>query len=197
MAKARPIKGLDIHGSTSQNASIIARTRLEDLYAWEQHVDAPYAVRELHNMRIAAKRLRYTLEIFEDYLPEACKAAVGELQQMQDELGAMHDSDVLIALLRLCLANQDSPLNSKAISVSEKGPHKSFLPQELIEVMVDPNAAPNAEQRYGVEQLLYQLEGERREQYQAFRQHWYQLQEQDFRNNLQGVLDQARELVTA
>src|SRR5690349_425070 len=143
MAKARPIKGLNIHGSTSQNANIIARTRLEDLYAWEQHVGAPYAVRELHNMRIAAKRLRYTLEVFEDYLPEACKVAVDELQQMQDELGAMHDSDVLIALLRLSLANQDSP-NSKAIQISEKGPHKSFLPQELIEVMVDPKAAPNA-----------------------------------------------------
>ncbi len=197
MAKAGPIKGLDIHGSTSQNASIIARTRLEDLYAWEQYVDAPYVVRELHNLRIAAKRLRYTLEVFEDYLPEACKAAVDELQQLQDELGAMHDSDVLIALLRLCLANQDSPLNSKAISVSEKGPHKSFLPQELIEVMVDPKVAPNAEQRYGLEHLLYQLEGERREQYQAFRQHWYQLQQQDFRNNLQSELDKVKEPVKA
>jgi hypothetical protein len=195
MAKARPIKGLDIQAPTSQNAAIIARTRLEELYEWSKYVDAPYAVRELHNMRIAAKRLRYTLEVFEDYLPEECKAAVDELQRLQDELGEMHDSDVLIAMLRLCLANQESPLNNQALSVSSKGAHKSFLPQELIEALVDPTAAPDAEQRYGLEQFLHKQEKLRVEQYQNFRQHWYRLQEQDFRNHLLEMLDKVREPV--
>lgn len=195
MAKARPIEGLNIQASTGQNAAIIARTRLEELYEWSQHVDAPYAVRELHNMRIAAKRLRYTLEIFEDYLPQECKAAVDELQQLQDELGAMHDSDVLIAMLRLCLANQESPLNKQALAVSTKGAHKSFLPQELIAVLIDPAAAPNAEQRYGLELFLRKREEQREQEYQNFRQHWYILQTQDFRNHLLEALDKVREPV--
>ena len=47
-----------------------------------------YEVRGLHNLRIAAKRLRYTLEIFADVLPAACQSIADELAQIQDELGA-------------------------------------------------------------------------------------------------------------
>src|SRR5438270_2818502 len=108
MAKAKPIRGLDSQAPTGENAGIIARTRLDELYSWAKYVDNPYHVRELHNLRIAAKRLRYTLEIFEDVLPEACKPMVKELEQIQEELGTLHDSDVRIALLRLCLGSQDS-----------------------------------------------------------------------------------------
>jgi CHAD domain-containing protein len=62
MAKAKPIRGLDSQASTGENARIIARTRLEELYSWSKYVDSPYHIRELHDLRIAAKRLRYTLE---------------------------------------------------------------------------------------------------------------------------------------
>jgi len=108
MARAKPITGLDSQAATGVNARIIARIRLEELYSWSQYVDNPYNVRELHNMRIAAKRLRYTFEVFEEVLPEASRAIVKELTHIQDELGALHDSDVMIALLRLCLGSQDS-----------------------------------------------------------------------------------------
>src|SRR5260370_29263193 len=74
MAKAKPLTGLDPHAPTGQNARCIARTRLEEMYSWAADVDAPYEVRGLHNLRIAAKRLRYTLEIFEDVLPPACQS---------------------------------------------------------------------------------------------------------------------------
>ena len=112
MAKAKPITGLDPHAPTGKNARIIARVRLEEMYEWDSCVDNPYNIRELHNLRIAAKRLRYTLEIFEEVLPEASKSIVKELEQIQDELGALHDSDVMIALLRLCLGTQDSGVAS-------------------------------------------------------------------------------------
>src|SRR5437867_403439 len=104
MAKAKPVTGLDPQASTGKNARIIARVRLEELYDWDRYVDNPERKRELHNLRIAAKRLRYTLEVFEDVLPEACKPIVKELEQIQEELGLLHDSDVMIALLQLCLS---------------------------------------------------------------------------------------------
>src|SRR5690242_413519 len=87
MAKAKPITGLDVQAPTSQSAGTIARVRLEEMYEWSRYVDSPYSVRELHNLRIAAKRLRYTLEIFTDFLPDDCKAVVKELEQIQNELG--------------------------------------------------------------------------------------------------------------
>src|SRR2546428_10712082 len=101
MAKARPITGLDIHAPTGENARIIVRVRLEDMYDWAKYVDDPYRIHELHDLRIAAKRLRYSLEIFADVLPAECAAAIKEVEQIQEDLGALHDSDVMIALLRL------------------------------------------------------------------------------------------------
>ncbi len=197
MAKAKPITGLDLKASAGKNARIIARTRLEEMYAWSDYVDSPYSVRELHNLRIAAKRLRYTLEVFEDFLPGDCKAVVKELQQVQDELGELHDSDVLIALLRLCLGSQESPASDQALSSAQgkQGKTKSILQPELVAVLLDTAAAPTAGERYGLEQLLRKQQQIREEQYQAFRQHWYLLQEQDFRRHLLALLD--KELVPA
>ena len=97
MAKAKPVTALDIQAPTGKNARVLARTRLDELYSWSDFVDDPYRIRELHDLRIAAKRLRYSLEIFEGVLPEFSKEAVNELTQLQDELGDLHDSDVIIA----------------------------------------------------------------------------------------------------
>lgn len=194
MAKAKAITGLDPQAPTGKNASIIARVRLDEMYEWKDAVDQPYAVKDLHNLRIAAKRLRYTLEIFEDYLPRECKAAVKELEQIQDELGQLHDSDVLIALLRLCLGSQEAPVSNQSVVTSQKKlAKKPLLRPELVEVLLDPATAPNPEERYGLELLMRRQEQIREEQYSAFRQHWYRLQEQDFRQHVLDLLN--KELV--
>lgn len=192
MAKAKPITGLDPQAPTNQNARAITLVRLEEMYAWSGAVDSPYAVRELHHLRIAAKRLRYTLEVFADFLPGACKPLSKELEQMQEELGALHDSDVLIALLRLCLGSQENPVSSQSLTQkqSQSGDAKSFLRPELVAELFKPQLAPTSEERYGLEQLLRRQEAAREAQYRAFRQHWYHLQERDFRRQLLDALEQ-------
>jgi hypothetical protein len=200
MAKAKPITGLDIQAPTGQNACIIALTRLEEMYNWSAYVDSPYAVRELHNLRIAAKRLRYTLEIFADFLPGDCKPLVKELEQVQEELGQLHDSDVMIALLRLCLGSQEYPVMSQVATAGQQGQGKKqvakpFLRPELVAELLNPSIAHTAEERYGLEQFLRKQELAREEQYRAFHQHWYRLQEQDFRHHLIEILD--KELIVA
>jgi CHAD domain-containing protein len=68
--------------------------RLEEFLAYEGCVRRPEQVEELHAMRIAAKRLRYTMEVFaplyEDNLKEPLKAT----RAAQDVLGDIHDCDV-------------------------------------------------------------------------------------------------------
>lgn len=49
---------------------------------------------DLHNLRIACKRLRYTLERFARFEPSLFEA-VTRLTQLQDALGDVHDRDVL------------------------------------------------------------------------------------------------------
>jgi len=192
MAKAKPITGLDPRAPTGKNARIIARVRLEEMYNWDRYVDNPYNIRELHDLRIAAKRLRYTLEIFEEVLPEASKSIVKELAQIQDELGALHDSDVMIALLRLCLGTQDSGVayEDALVDAQKQYSKKQFiLPPQLVAVLLDPASAPSAEERYGLERMLFKQEQCHEEQYSAFRQHWYQLQARDFRREILDILD--------
>ena len=187
MAKAKPLTGLDPHAPTGQNARCIARTRLDEMYNWASDVDAPYEVRGLHNLRIAAKRLRYTLEIFEDVLPPTSQAFANELAQMQDELGALHDADVMIALLRLCLGGEDAGSAYEQALVKagkQKGKGKLLLRPAMVAAVLDPRAAPSAAERYGLEQLLLKHMQMREERYRAFRQHWYRLQARDFRREI-------------
>lgn len=187
MAKARPVVGLSAQAPMGKNARIMARARLEDLYAWSEFVDEPYRVKELHDLRIATKRLRYTLEIFEDFLPDFCKDAVKELTQLQDELGDLHDSDVMIALLRLCLSMQDSGAGYENALQSIKARDikgRLLLEPELVKAILDPTHTPSAQARYGLEHLLHNQEHLREQQYITFRQHWYALQEKDFLRRL-------------
>lgn len=192
MAKAKSLTMLNPQAPASQNARRIARIRLDEMYSYATNVDAPYEVHGLHNLRIAAKRLRYTLEIFADVLPPACQSIAGELSQVQDELGALHDRDVMIALLRLCLGSKDAGIVyeqalAKPGKQQDKG--KLLLQPALVAAVLDPDVALSPEQRYGLEQLLLKQMQAREECYRAFRQHWHQLQARDFRRELLDLLN--------
>ena len=162
------------------------------LYSWESFVDNPYNIVELHNMRIAAKRLRYTFEVFEDVLPVASKAVLKELVQLQEELGDLHDSDVMIALLRLCLGSYDTATIPETIRLdgnNQRIHEKSLVSAELIANLLDPRVAPSVEERYGLEHFLQSQEQLRNRQYDTFRQHWYALQARDFKRHVLEILE--------
>ncbi len=191
MAKAKPLTSLDPQAPAGQMARRAVYTRLDEMYSWSTGVDMPYEVRGLHNLRIAAKRLRYTLETFEDVLPPACQAFADELAQVQDELGAVHDSDVMIALLRLCMGSEDAGLayeQALAKAGKQKSKDKLLLPSDMVAAVLDPDVAPDPTQRYGLEQLLLKQSQLREEHYGTFRRHWHQLQARDFRRELLDVL---------
>lgn len=58
----------------------------------------PYASSErLHDLRIACKHLRYTLELFEPALGEDARGLIKQVTAMQEHLGDLHDADVALA----------------------------------------------------------------------------------------------------
>ena len=61
--KARRVKGLDPATPLGDNAERIVRVRLGELYSFMPRAADAAEVTALHDMRIAAKRLRYILEI--------------------------------------------------------------------------------------------------------------------------------------
>ena len=72
---------------------------LEVLLSFEQWVYVEDAVAELHRMRIAAKKLRYTMEIFAPLYGTGLKEPLRAVKRVQEELGAIHDCDVWIMTL--------------------------------------------------------------------------------------------------
>lgn len=67
--------------------------------SFESAVQDPARVTELHELRIATKHLRYTLELFAPTLTPERAALVAPLSALQELLGQLHDRDVLLPLL--------------------------------------------------------------------------------------------------
>jgi hypothetical protein len=130
MANARVQAHIRPYGTVTENARRIIRARLAELYVWAQYVHDERRAREQHQMRIAAKRLRYTLELFRDYLPEQAGECIKTTKGLQDALGLLHDCDVLIAILRSALfaPDEDTPLVAAI-------PEAQELPPALLEVL--------------------------------------------------------------
>lgn len=97
--KARPVKKLDPSRSLGENAARIVQVRLDEMLAL-----APKAldgkVRAQHDMRIAAKRLRYVLEVTGFCFGRPADTARRRARDLQDILGEIHDCDVMLPRVR-------------------------------------------------------------------------------------------------
>jgi len=119
MARAGRVAGIHPKRSLRENAILVVETRLAELLAWRGALEDPSRLVELHDMRIAAKRLRYALEIFEVCFPEA-RPVLQDLGDIQEDLGAIHDLDVLADILRRRLALHDVQLEQRATEIADQ-----------------------------------------------------------------------------
>ena len=103
MAKAHPIEGLDVDAPARSNMPAIFSVRLAELWGWAAHMPYPERVRELHDMRIAAKRVRYCFEFFMPAMEDGFKDLLKQFKRLQDYLGEIHDCDVWVDYLRVQL----------------------------------------------------------------------------------------------
>lgn len=77
--------------STYEKARDHISSRLDEVLALEQFVHDESAAVKHHELRIAAKRLRYTMEIFSSIYKEELKEQISLMKQLQDVLGEIHD----------------------------------------------------------------------------------------------------------
>ena len=69
---------------------------IADLITYEPWVQFPEAVAEHHAMRIAAKKLRYTLELYSPLYRLGLRKQIRRIAKLQQILGDLHDCDVWI-----------------------------------------------------------------------------------------------------
>ena len=162
MAKALPIIAVNPGGSLAENAPLMLHTRLEEMYRFAPSALHPDNIDELHAMRIAAKRLRYTMEIFHAVFQSENTAKefdwlYDKVKSVQEQIGEIHDADVRVPLL------QDYQ---------------------------DRHAPARPEIRAGLETLIAAQRARRDADYQTFVKSWTKLQGQGFKRRFLLVLAQ-------
>ncbi len=121
------------HPSLQPEESLGARLQpllfrhLEELRRWGDVARDPDHAQEQHQLRIAAKRLRYTLELFSDLLPAQAGELINALSELQDILGALHDHIVLRGIIEHALA---AP-HPEAAHPPPQGPERAALERFL------------------------------------------------------------------
>lgn len=100
MAGARKVK-LDCEGSFSQAAARVIKMRTKEVFAHSEGVLDLGEVERVHDMRVATRRLRAALEVFEPCFPHKNHhKTLKKVKALADALGERRDADVEIAMLQ-------------------------------------------------------------------------------------------------
>ena len=195
MAKPRPVHGLDPHKRLRPNARRILAVRIDEVWDFERVVQHPDAVTELHDMRIACKRLRYLLEIFGVAFTADLEPYIDRVKGLQDLLGEIHDRDVQVPALRDHLAW----LEEREAEAAQRLVARRARQAGNGAAGDDPEAAlrafkrsfargRRADERPGVHALIGTLRRERAELYDAFVAEWRRMRQERFRAHLEDAL---------
>jgi CHAD domain-containing protein len=148
--------------------------RLNAFEAYAPYVPQPECVKELHAMRIAAKRLRYIMQALAPLYPEGLAESVQAARLCQTKLGNIHDGDVWIDTLPRFLEEE------QARTLAYCGSMTPFEPL-----------------RAGILALHHNRQQQRAQDYQEFVMFWDQLQAQGVWERLRQTLDAPRTVAEA
>jgi CHAD domain-containing protein len=121
MAKARPIQGLTAEEPYATAAGKIVAVRAREVADHSHRVLDVSDIERVHDMRVATRRLRAALEVFEPcFPPKEFKSALGEVKAIADALGERRDRDVTIAALEEFAGGMRAPDRPGVSSLIEK-----------------------------------------------------------------------------
>jgi CHAD domain-containing protein len=163
--KARRVKGLDPEGPLADNIQRIVAVRLDELWSFAPQVFDPAEVEALHDMRIAAKRLRYVLEVTAPCFGPYAKAAAKRAKELQDLLGEIHDCDVMVPRV-LALIEQ-------------------LRDEDVRAVLAGAGEAPHGDAWRGLEALVVHFRARREQLFAEFLSTWTDLEREGFRARLE------------
>ena len=171
--KARRVKGLDPEAPLGDNAERIVRVRLDELTSFMPKAADSGEIVALHDMRIAAKRLRYVLEVTGDCFGPYAAGAVKMVKDLQDLLGEIHDCDVQLPEVSAFLEELVAE-DVEAAGATPKGLAK----------------APNRRTYAGLVALHVHLRARRRALFEQFLELWLDFERKGFAARLAFALSE-------
>lgn len=192
MARPRPVEGLDPDRRLRPNARRILAVRIAEVYAYDGDIADPANVRQLHDMRIAFKRLRYLLEIFGVAFDADLSPFLDEVKAMQDLLGDIHDRDVQVPMLldhlewldeREHMALRRTVTESAGDAGGSGRPRASESSFRAFRARLEVGL--RGDERVGVHGLVARRRQERNELYHRFLDEWRRLKHERFRARLE------------
>lgn len=177
--KARRVKKLEPRESLAENAARIVVVRLDEMRSLAPKALKPEGVKQQHDMRIAAKRLRYVLEVTAFCFGPCAATALRRAKELQDLLGEIHDCDEMLPLVRAAVRDlRDADVDG------------------LVELAADEDdlapalgaAVGHADAYGGLEVLAVWLEARRMLLFERFLDRWKGLERNDFRGQLERAL---------
>jgi hypothetical protein len=170
---------LDPKAPLSVNAREILKVRIAEFYHYTPIVHDEKAGVLLHELRIAAKRLRYTLEMFREVFGAIGDVQIDRVKNIQEALGDLHDCDVRIELIEDELAElasrQIRELSARMIEEPIER-HKALTSAALRPPPDDP--------RRGLLALLSRQHVARHEHYDRFVTFWDEYMASGMRGDL-------------
>lgn len=150
-------------------AALRISRRLSTLLSYDPWVLHPEAVAEHHATRIAAKKLRYTMEIYGSLYRNSLRKPLARVKKIQEILGDIHDCDVWIDHITLTL------LRERTLLRSGKGTKR-----------------PDTITLGSLKLLLRDREAERKRRYRQFVSFWRSLSRTKLWDELKMTLDSGR-----
>jgi hypothetical protein len=167
MSRAWPVADVDPGAPVIVNARRVLAVRIAEFYSFEPIISHPELSEALHDMRISAKRLRYTLELFRPQFGKAGERQIERVKMIQELLGTLHDHDVRIDLigeeLSQLMVEQSRKTRSDIADAS---------PEELGAIAATALRPPPDDPRRGLIALLGREHAARRMAYARFREQW-------------------------
>lgn len=188
MGKPHNVEGLKPETATLDAARRIIAVRLAEVDSYAAAVGDPSAATEHHDIRIAAKRLRYTMEAFSFLFPAEFGELIKQVRHIQDLLGRIHDYDVFAPFFEAYLARRRrearGELREVAFGALDRGESAPTL-RAFRELFI---SVDGSEEREALLRLIERTRARRSATFSEFQSYWRQLEEQGFRETLLGMI---------
>ncbi len=196
MARPRPVGGLDPDARLRPNARRVLAVRIEEVYSYDGLVADPANVTELHDLRIACKRLRYLLEIFGIAFDADLEPFLEEVRGLQDLLGDIHDCDVQIPMLEQhleWLGEREAGAARRLVGETAARRRRRRTTGPASEAAFrafrrELEVGRRGDERPGLHALIGRRRRERVELYERFLDEWRRLKAERFRPRLEAAL---------